>query len=85
MFCSVINIKERLRLFDHLFVSYYFSPQQDLQNWIKGNVSKCERSLFIFEEIHKMPVGMMDGLKPFLDYHEHIEGVDYRYLLLVVS
>ncbi|XP_068224034.1 torsin-1A-like [Palaemon carinicauda] len=49
-----------------------------LQDWIRGNVSKCDRSLFIFDEIDKMPVGMIDGIKPFIDFHESIDGVDFR-------
>ncbi|XP_042211718.1 torsin-1B-like isoform X2 [Homarus americanus] len=50
----------------------------NLQDWIRGNVSRCERSLFIFDEIDKMPLGMINGIKPFIDYHESINGVDFR-------
>ena len=25
-----------------------------------------------------MPAGVLDIVKPFLDYYEHIDGVDYR-------
>ncbi|KAB7495343.1 Torsin-1B [Armadillidium nasatum] len=49
-----------------------------IQDWIRGNVSDCENSLFIFDEIDKMPVGMIDGIKPFIDYHESIFGVNFR-------
>ncbi|XP_064082601.1 torsin-1A-like [Macrobrachium nipponense] len=70
----------------HFFVSTIHFPHKEqsdiyklhLQDWIRGNVSKCERSLFIFDEIDKMPVGMIDGIKPFIDYHENIDGVDFR-------
>ncbi|XP_068206960.1 torsin-1A-like [Palaemon carinicauda] len=70
----------------HFFVSTVHFPhiqeadiyKLHLQDWIRGNVSKCERSLFIFDEIDKMPVGMIDGIKPFIDYHESIDGVDFR-------
>ncbi|KAG7174603.1 Torsin-1A-like [Homarus americanus] len=70
----------------HVFVSTVDFPHEgkvdiyklNLQDWIRGNVSRCERSLFIFDEIDKMPLGMINGIKPFIDYHESINGVDFR-------
>ncbi|KAK3860935.1 hypothetical protein Pcinc_033045 [Petrolisthes cinctipes] len=70
----------------HMFVSTVHFPHEDksdiyklhLQDWIRGNVSKCERSLFIFDEIDKMPLGMINGIKPFIDYHESIDRIDFR-------
>ncbi|XP_076044652.1 torsin-1A-like isoform X2 [Oratosquilla oratoria] len=70
----------------HQFVSPLHFPHHHLtdiyklhlQDWIRNNVTKCERSLFIFDEIDKMPVGMIDAIKPFIDYHESIDGVDFR-------
>lgn len=50
----------------------------DLIDWIRGNVTACARSLFVFDEVDKMPKGMLDAIKPFLDYHEEINGVDFR-------
>jgi hypothetical protein len=48
------------------------------QDWIKGNVSECGQSVFIFDEIDKMPVGVIDGLRSFMDFHEVVGGVDFR-------
>lgn len=70
----------------HLFISTLHFPhveQADLyrlqvQDWIRGNVSKCEASLFIFDEIDKMPSGMIDGIKPFIDHHSTVGGVNFR-------
>jgi hypothetical protein len=55
-----------------------FTFQLHLIDWIRGNVSLCERSLFVFDEADKMPEGVLDAVKPFLDYHEQIDGVDFR-------
>jgi hypothetical protein len=41
-------------------------------------VSQCGRTLFVFDEVEKMPKGMLDAIKPFLDYHEEIDGIDFR-------
>lgn len=49
-----------------------------LRSWIQGNVSKCERSLFVFDEVDKMPAKLIDALKPFIDHYEYLEGVDFR-------
>jgi hypothetical protein len=60
------------------FIKKEFTFQLDLIDWIRGNVSECDRSLFVFDEVDKMPKGMLDAIKPFLDYHEEINGVDFR-------
>ena len=61
----------------HLFVSTLNFPIEskadiykiELVDWIRGNVSRCPQSLFIFDEIDKMPLGMIDGIKAFIDHH----------------
>ncbi|CAG9532060.1 unnamed protein product [Cercopithifilaria johnstoni] len=62
------------------FSNYLEIPlyQVQLRSWIQGNVSRCERSLFVFDEVDKMPAKVIDALKPFIDHYEHLEGVDFR-------
>ncbi|XP_065669628.1 torsin-1A-like [Hydra vulgaris] len=50
----------------------------ELTNFIETNTKKCERSLFIFDEVDKFPEGLADVLKPYLDFHHALEGTDYR-------
>ncbi|VDM31351.1 unnamed protein product [Hydatigera taeniaeformis] len=45
---------------------------------IQQVVSKCERSLLVFDEVHKMPSGILDALVPLLGFAESVKGVDYR-------
>ncbi|XP_009805156.1 torsin-1A [Gavia stellata] len=61
--------------FPHL--SHVHLYKEQLQNWIRGNVSACPRSLFIFSEMDQMPHGLIDSIMPFLGYHEEIDGVYY--------
>ncbi|KAG8447738.1 hypothetical protein GDO86_015014 [Hymenochirus boettgeri] len=58
----------------HLIDQY----KDQLQKWIKGNVTKCERSIFIFDEVDKMHPGLIDAIKPYLDYYELLDGVSYH-------
>ncbi len=46
---------------------------------MKGNVSHCPHSLFVFDEVDKMPPGVLDGIRAYLDYIDIVDGVDYRY------
>ncbi|XP_002742201.1 torsin-1A-like [Saccoglossus kowalevskii] len=70
----------------HLFVAtLHFPHKKDIDHykdqlisWIKGNVTQCQRQLFIFDEMDKMHPGLIDVLKPFLDHYPEIDGVDYR-------
>lgn len=77
--------------FVHLFIGERHFKHKDLidqykdnlQEWIHGNVSKCELSMFIFDEVDKIPVGVLDAVKPFLDYYEGVDGVDYRNAIFI--
>jgi len=72
--------------FVHLFISTLHFPHAEMadiyklrvQDWIRGNVTQCETSVFIFDEIDKMPEGMIDGIKPFIDHHQSVEGLNFR-------
>jgi hypothetical protein len=68
----------------HTFVStvhFYdernvFEYKRQLHSWILGNVTSCPETLFIFDEVDKMPMGILDSLKPFMDYHASFKGAD---------
>jgi len=72
--------------FVHLFIATLHFPniaettiyQDQLRSWITTNGSACNQNLFIFDEVDKMPPGVLDAVKPFLDYYDRIDGVDYR-------
>ncbi|VDN04087.1 unnamed protein product [Thelazia callipaeda] len=72
--------------FFHVYIStLHFSShtdtslyQEQLRSWIRGNVSLCERTLFVFDEMDKMPAKLIDGLKPFIDHYNDIESIDFR-------
>ncbi|XP_003739186.1 torsin-1A [Galendromus occidentalis] len=74
-----------------LYVSTLHFPHSDeigrykrkLQKEIVDQVKKCPRSMFIFDEIDKMPAGLIDIIKPFLDFHVALDGVDYRKCIFV--
>lgn len=57
--------------------------QDQLQLWIRGNVSACARSIFIFDEMDKMHAGLIDAIKPFLDYYDHVDGVSYQKAIFI--
>lgn len=77
--------------FVHLFVPTLHFPhehqiklyQDQLQKWIRGNVSACASSVFIFDEMDKLYPGVIDAIKPFLDYYELVDGVSYRKAIFI--
>ncbi|XP_053987338.1 torsin-1A-like isoform X1 [Hylaeus volcanicus] len=42
--------------------------QEELRKTIMDSLIKCERSIFVFDEVDKMPEGLLNVLVPFLDY-----------------
>uniref|UniRef100_UPI0037E7E608 torsin-1A-like n=1 Tax=Semicossyphus pulcher TaxID=241346 RepID=UPI0037E7E608 len=77
--------------FVHVFNSLFHFPHKgqietyksQFQQWIKGNVSNCARSMFIFDQMEKMPPDLTDSIKPYLDYHNKLGGVSYRKTLFI--
>uniref|UniRef100_A0A3B1ISP2 Torsin n=1 Tax=Astyanax mexicanus TaxID=7994 RepID=A0A3B1ISP2_ASTMX len=77
--------------FVHLFTATAHFPHEmhlesyktQLQQWIKGNVTNCPRSMFIFDEMDKMHPGLIDSIKPYLDYYETLDGVSYRQAIFI--
>ena len=57
--------------------------QDQLQSWIRGNVSACARSTFIFDEMDKMHAGLIDAIKPYLDYYDNLDGVSYQKAIFI--
>jgi hypothetical protein len=57
--------------------------KNQIKNTVINGVKKCERSLFIFDEIDKLPSGVIDVIKPFLDYNKFIDGVNYRKAIFI--
>ncbi|XP_036042375.1 torsin-1A [Onychomys torridus] len=75
----------------HLFVATLHFPhasnitlyKDQLQMWIRGNVSACARSIFIFDEMDKMHAGLIDAIKPFLDYYDVVDEVSYQKAIFI--
>ncbi|TNN44234.1 Torsin-1A [Liparis tanakae] len=77
--------------FVHMFTAELHFPhpsrietyKAQLQQWIKGNVTNCARSMFVFDEMDKMPPGLIDSIKPYLEYYESLDGVSYRKAIFI--
>lgn len=50
---------------------------KDFAAIVKQTVKDCPRSLFIFDEIEKMPGGVFDGIVALLDHHSSMKGYDF--------
>ena len=74
IFISTVNFP------DHSKVDTY---KIELQKKIMDTVQSCNQALFIFDEIDKMPQGLMDAVKPFIDYHEEVQGLDFRRTIFI--
>lgn len=69
------------QLFFILFKKNVFQSQ--LQQWIKGNVSRCAHSMFVFDEVDKIHPGLIDSIHPYLDHHNQLEGVSYKNTIFI--
>ncbi|KAG5840944.1 prosalusin [Anguilla rostrata] len=49
-----------------------------LKRWVEGNLTACARSIFIFDEMERMPPGVIDVLVPFLGPSHVVFQTNYR-------
>lgn len=54
-----------------------------MYQWIKQNVTRCQKQLFIFDEVNKMPPKVLNVIKPMIDYNQDVEKVDYRKAIFI--
>ncbi|XP_053138048.1 prosalusin isoform X2 [Hemicordylus capensis] len=55
----------------------------DLKNWIQGNLTRCGRSVFLFDEMDKMHPGLIDVIIPFLGQSWVVFGTNYRKAIFI--
>lgn len=65
---------------DKELVSHYKAKIKDM---LLNSIKKCQNSLFIIDEVDKMPPGLVDVLKPYLDYNNKVDGYDYRKAIFI--
>nr|XP_029734007.1 torsin-like protein isoform X2 [Aedes albopictus] len=59
------------------------NTDKDLADKVKETVKKCEYSLFIFDEIEKMPTGVFDSIVSLLDHHSYLKGYDFSKAIFI--
>ncbi|XP_029019591.1 prosalusin [Betta splendens] len=52
--------------------------REELKSWVQGNLTECARSVFIFDEMEKMPSGLLSVLEPFLGPSHVVFRTNYR-------
>ncbi|XP_062237284.1 prosalusin [Platichthys flesus] len=52
--------------------------REELKLWVQGNLTECARSIFLFDEMEKMPSGLIDVLEPFLGPSHVVFRTNYR-------
>lgn len=57
--------------------------QTKLVRDIEDAIRKCKKSIFIFDEVDKIPEGVFELLKSLLDHHSHVEGIDFRQAIFI--
>ncbi|KFB39790.1 hypothetical protein ZHAS_00007156 [Anopheles sinensis] len=50
---------------------------------IKSAVARCPKSLFIFDEVEKMPAGLFDSIVTLLDNHAYTKELDFRQSIFI--
>ena len=64
-------------------IFYLIKNQDNIKKTIEATVKDCGKSLFIFDEIDKIPLGLMDSIKPYIDFNQEIDGIDYRHSVFI--
>ncbi|XP_053399655.1 torsin-1B-like [Mercenaria mercenaria] len=62
---------------EHMLREY----KEKLKLEIETAGKECPRSLFIVDEMDKLIPGLIDMIRPYIDYYDNVDGTDYRQLL----
>lgn len=57
--------------------------QERLSKQIEESINICEFSMFVFDETDKIPEGILEVVKTYLDKGKRKKGVDFRYFLIM--
>ncbi|KAG7252844.1 hypothetical protein CRUP_018555 [Coryphaenoides rupestris] len=82
---NLYNSAMSSRYVHHFIPTFHFpNPErvneyrEDLKAWVTGNLTACARSIFIFDEMERMPAGLLEVLEPFLGPSHVVFGTNYR-------
>ncbi|KAH3841117.1 hypothetical protein DPMN_114574 [Dreissena polymorpha] len=75
---SNLPLTLKSKVYGQHLVFFHLICNNKLRNKINEAVTACPRALIIIDEMEKMPPGLIDVLKPYLNFHDKVEGVDYR-------
>lgn len=90
-FSHTLGVHEKVRIFLCRYMLFFiqkfinntnFCLQKSLINKVNEIVKSCSTSLIVFDEIHEMCPSILDAIKPMLDHHHAVDGVDYRYTVI---
>lgn len=57
--------------------------KERINNEVRESIQNCPRSLFIFDEVDKMPVGIFDTLTSLIDYAPNAKDSDYTKAIFI--
>lgn len=55
-----------------------YSHQKAIKDEIYASIEKCPYSIFVFDEVDKMPPKIFDSISAILDHHAVVKGKDFR-------
>lgn len=41
-------------------------------------MKQCHTNLFVFDETDKIPIGLLDTIKAYIDFYPEVDGVGFR-------
>lgn len=57
----------------------------DITTQLKSTIQQCSSPIYIFEEIHYMSSGVLDGLLPYMDYRAVVDGISYNSAIFILT
>jgi hypothetical protein len=61
----------------------FLVTQEKLKLKIETAGKECSMSVFIIDEMDKLLPGLIDTIRPYVDYYDQVEGTYYKKLLFL--
>ncbi|CAL8089296.1 unnamed protein product [Calicophoron daubneyi] len=82
---NVLKLGTKSRFYHFYDANIHFQHRSKIDEYkpklleeLRSAVLACPYSIFVFDEVHNMPTGILDVLAPLLEFRDSVDGVDFR-------
>lgn len=84
IFKNIELVQRRIKFLHNFFILNIYI-QNRLKHDIETTTSACEQSVFVFDEVDKMPIKLLETVLYYIDFHtpNYAQPIDFRKTIFI--